>query len=434
MMNKITMAIGFWLLLVLGAGLAHAAQPGARIDYAMAYFPPAQAILMHGGWSDDTGWDPSSELWKLDASGWTQITSSGAPAFAHHSMTYDSRRQVMVLCGNTGGTSGGYETWEYDGAGWTQKSNVPVGISGDVEIAYDAARGVTVLYGADPGWEASSAPPETWTFDGSTWTRMTYAQNPVSCGDGALLKYDEARQTVVLVGNPNNPFTQGESGTETWLWNGSSWSQVSGVQPGYAVIGGMAYDSVNQEMVLLSTTMRTWTFNGTAWTEQSPAASPTPSPNGLFGMAYDPVRQVAVFFGGESSVSGGTVSYPTTTWEWNGSSWAQAGAASTLDGTLTLTVPAIEFMGTCYQARLNYYQNPADAANIYWVLDMSSLGLSSNACGSSSATLAPSDLAITLPVVAFSQAQYRAGLVYYANPADSANMYWRLNLGAVAPL
>ena len=40
-------------------------------------------------------------------------------------------------------------------------------------------------------------------------------------------------------------------------------------------------------------------------------------------MAFDPGREKAVFFGGESPPLQESPTYPTKTWEWNGTDWAE---------------------------------------------------------------------------------------------------------------
>jgi hypothetical protein len=299
--------------------------PAGRIDYVMAYFPPMGALIMHGGWhpstDEATNWKPLSEVWKLDAGGWSQLSTTGAPAMTHHSMTYDAARQVLVLCGKkdfANWSDNTFATWEFDGTTWTRKADIPLGIgSGDVEIAYDPVRQVTVLYGA----AYSGGNPETWEYNGgeNAWTKKTPAQQPTATGDGALMKYDGSLGKVVLLAGTMNYASQTET-DETWLWDGTAWTQAAGTQPSKGLLGGMAFDSFRNQMVLISTVMETWTFDGASWTKMNPAASPTPSPNGYFALAYHPAWHTSLFFGGESQ--GESWTYPETTWQWNGTTWA----------------------------------------------------------------------------------------------------------------
>ncbi len=324
-MNNIRRLCGLLFLLVILAPFftASATTITGRIDYAIAYFPPANAVILHGGWGptsdSSTNWKPRSEMWRLDEFGWSPVSAADSPAMAHHSMAYDSDRQVLVLCGRVDAedwSSFTYQTWEYNGTGWVRKPDIPFAFMGDLEVVYDKERHVTVLYAA--GYEAGL---ETYEYDGTSWTRKMPAHQPVATGDGALMKYDEVNKKTVLVGAVSGT-------TETWLWDGTDWTKVQGTQPANALTGGMAFDSGKGEMVLLTTDMQTWTFDGTSWSRKAPVLSPSPSPMGFFAMAYDPIRQTSLFFGGEQRLSEPPWGYyPLTTWQWNGTTWSVYGIA-----------------------------------------------------------------------------------------------------------
>jgi hypothetical protein len=282
------------------------ATPSARIDYALAYYPAAEGLVMFGGWGPPD-WGRLAEMWKLDATGWSLMSTPDAPAMAHHSMAYDSARQRLVVVGQTDDMAA-HQGWEFDGSAWTLVTNFPFATTfGDAEVTYDAARQRIVLY-----WASFGKPVDTWEHDGAKWMQMTPSQLPVATPDGALLKYHDSLQRVVLVGG--EPFA---GPAQTWLWDGNNWSQVNGIQPVGAVPGGMAYDTARREMVLLSITLRTWTFDGTNWTQRTPTHSPPYNVLGFFSLEYDPVRKVAAFFGGE-----GPPVYAAT-WEWDGSDWKE---------------------------------------------------------------------------------------------------------------
>jgi hypothetical protein len=304
--------------------------PRPRIDYAMAYVPFRHAVAMHGGWYSPR-WIPISEVWEWNGQVWSPWETSGAPAFAHHSMVFDSKRNVLVVCGRETPNRGSYQMWEYDGSKWSQRANIPIGASaqGDIKIAYDIARNRVVLYAA-----RTKATTETWEYDGKSWQQIKSAHQPVRCDDGALLQYDEAQHKTVLVGEDrtgNNLLTwdghewsaDGGTGTQTWLWDGSDWTQIEGQQPPKAIWGGIAFDALHQQVVLLTTRMETWVLQR-GWRQRHPSTSPTPAPNGFFAMAYDPIRRVTVFFGGESRQGGLEKNwvYPDTTWMYDGESWS----------------------------------------------------------------------------------------------------------------
>jgi hypothetical protein len=114
---------------------------------------------------------------------------------------------------------------------------------------YDPASGDIVLFG---GEDNSANLADTWTFNGTTWTRLSPATSPPA-RDSASMAYDPAAEDIVLFG-------------------------------GSASSGDLS---------------DTWTFDGTAWTQLSPAVSPPARDSA--SMAYDPVTGDIVLFGGEDN-------------------------------------------------------------------------------------------------------------------------------------
>ena len=309
--NPLAYALAF--LSTLSAAPA-ASGPSGRIDYALCYYPPSRALVMHGGWGPDGKWSPMSEMWKLDATGWQSMAAQGSPALAHHAMVFDQSRQVLVLCGQAQMMSSGHDIWEFSQGAWTKVYSLPGSGFGDAELAYDTARQRIVLYRA-----AADARVETWECDSGAWQKREPAQNPASTFDGALLEYDAGLLKCVLVAEGGST-----AAVQTWLWDGANWSQSAGAQPTWALTGGMAYDAVRQQLVLLSTHMQTWVFDGAGWTQKYPAHAPGYLRLGYFALKYDAARQKCSFFSGEgAATAGAAVSYPTTTWDWDGQDWME---------------------------------------------------------------------------------------------------------------
>jgi hypothetical protein len=258
---------------------------------------------------------------------WTEITHPSSPAFAHHDMTYDSLRHRLIAAGRTFIMAQPFaiHAGAADGS-WTQLPAPSPALPGyqDIELAYDSHRDVVVLY--------TTATNKVWEFDGTNWTVITATTTPIQCADGAQMQYDPLRRKTVLVGTTGYPGVSKMS--ETWFWDGTDWTLAAGTNasPRGAAGGGMAFDAARGEMVLLTMgTMQTWTFNGTNWTERSPATVPSPG-LWVFDLAYDPVSQRVVFFGGETRVSPPT--YPTNTWAWDGTNWMKIEAATGPPGVI----------------------------------------------------------------------------------------------------
>jgi hypothetical protein len=314
---------------VVALGAEH---PSKRIDYAIAYVPFLHSVVMFGGWAPPD-WIPTNEASRWDGNGWSRWTAPGAPAFAHHTMAFDSKRNVLVVCGRPTPSAGGeYQVWEYGGDKWERRANIPVGASaqGDPKLTYDSGRNRLLLYVA-----RNLGTAEVWEFDGKDWQLIKSPHQPVRCDDnGCLFQYSGSLKKAVLVGEERTtkePLAwdghewgvAGGSGTQTWLWDGIDWARVPGDQPPRAVWGGITFDSARNQLVLLTTRMETWTLRNGKWLKLHRQRSPQPVPNGFFAIGYDPVRKTSLFFGGESRSSEPekTWAYPEATWIYDGHHW-----------------------------------------------------------------------------------------------------------------
>lgn len=218
------------------------------------------------------------------------------------------------------------DLWAWDGSSWTQLSgNYPRGRYGH-EMAYDAARGVSVFFGGRvdiAGYES-----ETWEFDGESWVRKTYESpivfDPTKPRPRAAhgMAYHAGDQAVYMFGG-----TLGNAGPATdemWKWQGAEWIQVTApTQPSPRYSHGMVYDSRRNRLVVFGGShdgdllSDTWEYDGVTWT-QVPVSGP--SPRFEFAMVYDETRGRTVLFGG--SVSGSSsVPMLGDTWEYDGQSW-----------------------------------------------------------------------------------------------------------------
>ncbi|MBU4211251.1 MAG: hypothetical protein KKD33_01565, partial [Verrucomicrobia bacterium] len=270
-------------------------------------------------------WVPVAALAEAN---WTQLATANSPTNVHHDATYDSANQRIVLCGRRdtgGGPQGQAECYFFSLAGGWQAGpaiNSPGG--SDIEVAYDPNRAVTVLY------TVTNTVPLVFELVGNVWTQRSFATTPVVCGDGALMRYDSLRQRTVLVGATNLGAT---ANSETWLWDGTNWTQAAGSPPG-AAGGSMTFDEARGVMVLLPYyATNTWTFDGTTWTSHQTTHVPT-SAVWVAKMAYDAVNELAIEFGGEPA-SG---PYPTNTWAWNGSDWQMLATTNYPPDTLDMAM------------------------------------------------------------------------------------------------
>jgi hypothetical protein len=148
-------------------------------------------------------------------------------------------------------------------------------------MVYDAADGRVVLFGgAAFGPAASGILHDTWTWDGIRWTNAHPAHSP-SARIGSAIVYDPADGTVVLFGGYNPNFDGYFH--DTWTWDGTDWTkEFPKHSPSQRAWTGLAYDDAAGEVVLFGGGRRagvfadTWTWDGTDWMKAHPAHRPPP--------------------------------------------------------------------------------------------------------------------------------------------------------------
>ena len=310
-----------------------------------------------------------ADTWELDASGWHDVTPGGGapspPARMQAGFAYDAVGHRSVLFGGYDGSAVVADEWAWNGSAWTNPTpgTAPPARS-QLAMAADGARQRIVVFGGqqtdpDPStWDDMTwqlAPDDTWTssttptpevgiggriyvqagaydlvrgvevvvdtsgltyeLGATSWTQPGTTNEAFS---SLALGYDRAMHKTLLVGTDN-----ATSNPVSMLWDGTSWTAVTGNVPPALDFAQMAYDEKRQEMVLVGSAsgfLQQYRWNGT-WS-QVQVTGPTPD-RSFFAVAYDPVHENVVFFGGGDSLS------PLgDTWLWDGTAWTQSTAAS----------------------------------------------------------------------------------------------------------
>lgn len=321
---------GFWLLflssIAQGAGWTQknpAHKPPARDGQVMVYDGARQQIVLFGGHTD-AGY--VAETWVWDGTDWTQRFPSHSPAaIAAPGMAYDAVHGQVVLFGGSFG--GGYlnDTWIWSGVDWTQvfPSTPPPGRGvGSGNMTLDAARGLVVLFG---GFTASTF-DDTWTWDGTNWTQASPATRPLDRAAAALAFDQDRGNTVLFGGYQHGSPAPGPILSDTWTWDGITWTQRSTSTPPPARRAlGMASDPFRSQLVLFGGVAGdgtpafddTWAWNGTDWSQLSPGTHP--SARAGHSMAYDSAHGQIVLFGGSTN----SVPELDDTWVWGTTYFAQ---------------------------------------------------------------------------------------------------------------
>lgn len=349
---------------------------GPRHSHAMVYHPDLQAVVVHGGvqaftsfgdmwmwdgsdWAqlpgdlhraghkivydadfgrlimfageDTVGHQITNETWQFINDKWSQIKVSGPPARYGHAMSHDiSRGTTVVMGGSISGPPYSYnDSWEFDGDTWQLRSSAIPHRRQYHGMSFDSHRGVAVLFGG----QISNGPPyetsDTWEWNGKTWTFRTDV-GPVP-QIGPAMAFDCYRGVTVMHG-------RGESwgSTRTWEWDGVNWVLRAAIGPPNWT--GMVFDKSRGKSILCSTVavgspLKTWEWDGVNWTLRDDGGPPSRSGPSL---AYDECRNVTVLYGGK------TINQVEMrdTWEWDGNAaqWTlrdSNGPPHPYDGTMT---------------------------------------------------------------------------------------------------
>lgn len=286
--------------------------PPARIGAAMVYMASTARSLLWGGVDDSNAF---GDTWEWDGEGWVQVEDTGPAPNALVGLAFDSDRNVTVLFTQT---DTAWETWEWDGSAWTQVDDSgPPAAQGIFQMVYDRARQVTVLEGgAVENGPTQPAPVGTWVWDGSTWTQVADVGPPQR--GYSTLGYDTSRERIVHFGGVN---IDGTYARDTWEWDGNAWEQVTNMGPAARaahamtgtsgatlLFGGVAPVVANTPRELFRDT---WTWEGEYWHQRQDIG---PSPRVWSALSWDDARGRGVLFGGGTLVAE-NLTYLNDTWE-----------------------------------------------------------------------------------------------------------------------
>lgn len=276
--------------------------PVARYAFGMVYDRANSKSILFGGFSDDY-WFLGDTWAQNSTDGWVAANPATAPSpRAGHAMVYDCYHGVTLLNGGYDGQEYFRETWTFDGTTWTRKSTVGPPALGWQAMAYDTHRRVAVLFG---GYDAAQNAGfgQTWEWNGYSWSqRATTGPSPRFY---TSMVYDEARRVVVLFGG-YEPGT-GLDKRDTWEWNGATWTMRSNnVGPPARSFHAMTYDAGRGVTVVhggmyqfYNSLDDIWEWNGQNWVPQ--LVWPRPRDRYLHGIVYDTSLGRCTMFGGAIS-------------------------------------------------------------------------------------------------------------------------------------
>ena len=195
-------------------------------------------------------------------------------------------------------------------------------------MVYDTARGVVVMFGGVVTDPTSSYPTvlksETWEWDGYSWTlRTTSGPSPRF---GHAMAYDSVNEKVIMFGgcgtisySSENCDAQGLL-DDTWEWDGIAavWKkhEINDSNPLARYVHSMVYNSAERSVLMYGGKLA---FTNAAdtweWKENTWHKQGTTGPTGQGGMVYDSQLQKVLWFGSGA-------------WEWNGLTWSPVSTSS----------------------------------------------------------------------------------------------------------
>lgn len=337
--------------------------PGPRGTSGMAYDRERARVLMFGGTMTNTSygdtWEWTGRSWERRCDGLpaNDVCAEQPPSRSGALMAHDGGDGTTLLFGGRNATgdcdgSGSNDcagTWLWDGTEWTRLSPDDPESDGDPEprteggMAYDPVRDRIVMFG---GACFASDCINTWEWTGVSWERRcdgvpatdVCTDEPVSCGTGCRLFYDDANSRMLMV-NGN---------ADAWSWDGSDWSRLTlgdlegDGDPTSRRRFGMAFDRMNGQVLLVGGDVwidpdvvyvnDIWGLRDNSWKllspiDPDPEADGQPPPRDYHAMVFDAARGKTLLFGGD----GGTTSY-SDTWTWDGKSWARESPAASPTG------------------------------------------------------------------------------------------------------
>ena len=302
--------------------------PGPRSLFVFATDPARNLIWLFGGLNEVTTFD---ELWQFQNGFWTKNTATdNAPVgCVTPNGAYDTDRQKLVIvCASS-------ETFEWDGTAWKSFTNLKTlpSVRRFSNMVYDQTLKKTVLFG---GFDGSNYLDQTWTWDGTQWTRVR--NNPAPSRQLTAMWWDPILKKTVIYGGLGRLTTEDRITRydDMWTFDGNGWTQLkpSSGTPGMRFGAEVAVDPTTGHTILFGgirvdtsppvppSTLPvqvqvyandTWEWDGNAWTRPTTDGVPPGRENG--GLAFDPTLNTMVMYGGYGGY------FLSDMWLLNGNTW-----------------------------------------------------------------------------------------------------------------
>ena len=231
------------------------------------------------------------------------MTDETPDSRAGYGLVYDQHNNWIILFGGVTSNGGNNETWMYDvhENTWTLKnpSNAPSPRWAH-SMVYDSANKIVLLFG---GYDGTDFFNDTWVYDAITnnWTEVSPISSPSERHVQAMA-YDSVHKRAILFGG----YDGNGRDDETWSYDGATneWTMMTpSEKPSPRREPAMAFDPVNEKIVLFggddgSHNNETWIYdvNSDEWSKMNPSSGP--SARDYHALTYDSDNDMVVLFGG----------------------------------------------------------------------------------------------------------------------------------------
>lgn len=215
--------------------------PLPRTDFAFAQAGPGKEAVLFGGYVS-AGGIYLRDTFRFVVGQWVRVTGAAPPARSTASLAYHG--DDAVLFGGVGrqGTStvlrGDMWILKAGTNDWVQQTVALPPARRGAAIGFDPERGITVLFGGRGG---TTPFDDTWTWNGTAWTKLDPPRSPSARSDAAL-RFDPARKALVLLGGTAQG---GGLPNDAWSFDGTTWTQLAELTaaPSARALQATAFDS-----------------------------------------------------------------------------------------------------------------------------------------------------------------------------------------------
>jgi hypothetical protein len=201
------------------------AGPGVRSRHGLVYDRRAKAAVFFGGVIWKPQWNLQADTWELHDRQWKRIRTSDTPPARHRgAMVYLDSQELTLLFGGQGDTNDLLgDTWTYSSQRWRRVRpgrTAPSPRCGHC-MAFDEQAGGAVLFG---GIDAKmNSLGDTWLFDGASWQEVSGMNPPAR--RYAALAYDPDLKGCVLHGGSEEEAGHRSFG-DAWLFQDRTWKRL----------------------------------------------------------------------------------------------------------------------------------------------------------------------------------------------------------------